>query len=337
MRAVIGRRFGGIDDLVYEDIPSPTIKPGTIRISVRAAGVSFANLLFIAGKHQNRPSIPFVPGTEIGGIVSEIAPGVRTTLKVGDRVCAGLPSGGFADEAVVDAANVFQIPESLSFEGSTLFPTIYATAYSGLKWRANLRPGETLLVHGAAGASGLAAVEIGRALGATVIATAGGAKKVAAVEEYGADHAIDYRQGGFRDHVLEITGGRGADVVFDPVGGDVFDESLRCVAPLGRLLPIGFASGRIPEIPANIVLVKNLTVIGLYWGFYMAWGKSKADACLRASVRILFDELFGLFETGELRAPVDRTLPLSRFADGMRTVESRSAIGKIVLIPEQRT
>ncbi|WOH53257.1 zinc-binding dehydrogenase [Bradyrhizobium sp. sBnM-33] len=147
----------------------------------------------------------------------------------------------------------------------------------GLKLRANLRPGETLLVHGAAGASGLAAVEIGRALGATIIATASGDRKVEAVKRYGADHAIDCRKGGFRDRVLEITGGRGADVVFDPAGGDVFDESLRCVATLGRLLPMGFASGRIPDIPANIILVKNLTVIGLYFGFYMAWGKTKAD------------------------------------------------------------
>jgi NADPH2:quinone reductase len=334
MRAVIGRRFGGIDDLAYEETASPALEPGTIRVAVRAAGVSFANLLFIAGKHQNRPSIPFIPGTEIGGVVSEIAGDVRTTLKLGDRVCAGLPSGGFAEEAIVDAANVFPIPDLLSFEGATLFPTIYATAYAGLKWRADLKPGETLLVHGAAGASGLAAVEIGRALGATVIATAGGARKVAAVREYGADHAIDYRSGGFRDRVLEFTGGHGADVVFDPVGGDVFDESLRCIAPLGRLLPIGFASGRIPHIPANILLVKNLTVIGLYWGFYMAWGKSKAGSSLRARVGVLFDELFGLYEAGKLRAPVDRSLPLAKFAEAMRSVESREVIGKIVLRPE---
>jgi NADPH:quinone reductase len=337
MRAVIGRRFGGIDDLVYEETAALPLEPGTIRVAVHAAGVSFANLLFIAGKHQNRPTIPFVPGTEIAGIVREIAPDVSNRLKVGDRVCAGLPSGGFAEEAIVDATNVLRIPDSMSFEGATLFPTIYATAYAGLKWRANLQPGETLLVHGAAGASGLAAVEIGRALGATVIATAGGERKVAAVKQYGADHAIDYRLGDFRERVLELTGGRGADVVFDPVGGDVFDESLRCIAPLGRLLPIGFASGRIPEIPANIVLVKNLTVIGLYWGFYMAWGKSRADASLRERVGVLFEELFGLYEAGKLRAPVDRSLPLSRFADGLRSVEGREVIGKIVLVPEQRT
>ncbi|MEH2587820.1 NADPH:quinone oxidoreductase family protein [Bradyrhizobium sp. AZCC 1721] len=333
MRAVVGRKLGGIQDLRIEDIASSPLERGTIRISVRAAGVSFANLLFIAGKHQNRPSIPFVPGTEVGGVVSEIAPDVRTNLKIGDQVCAGLPSGGFAEDTVVDADNVFKIPDSLSFAGATLFPTIYATAYAGLKWRANLQPGETLLVHGAAGASGLAAVQIGRAMGARVIATAGGDHKLAAATEYGAHHAIDYQKEDFRDRVLAITDGRGADVVFDPVGGDVFDNSLRCVAPLGRLLPIGFASGRIPHIPANLVLVKNLTVIGLYWGFYMAWGKSKADAAMRGKVRTLFQEMFALYDGGQLRAPIERTLPLSEFGEALRCVERREVVGKIVLMP----
>lgn len=337
MRAVIGRQFGGIDDLSFEEVPPPSLEAGTVRIAVHAAGVSFANLLFIAGKHQNRPSLPFIPGTEVAGIVTEISPDAATTLRMGDRVCAGLPSGGFAEEAIVDAANVFKIPDSLSFAGATLFPTIYATAYAGLAWRANLQPGETLLVHGAAGASGLAAVEIGRALGARVIATAGGERKTAVAAEYGAHHVIDYKRDDFRKPVLDITEGRGADVIFDPVGGDVFDSSLRCIAPLGRILPIGFASGRIPQVPANIALVKNLTVIGLYWGFYMAWGKSKADPVLRGKVKILFDELFTFHETGRLRAPVDQTLPLSRFAEALRRVERREVIGKIVLAAGDRT
>jgi NADPH:quinone reductase len=333
MRAVIGRQFGGIDDLSLEEVPSPPLEAGTIRISVRAAGVSFANLLFIAGKHQNRPSLPFIPGTEVAGIVTEIAPDVATTLRVGNRVCAGLPSGGFAEEAIVDAANVFRIPDTLSFAGATLFPTIYATAYAGLAWRANLQPGETVLVHGAAGASGLAAVEIGRALGARVIATAGGERKTAVATDYGAHHVIDYTRDDFRKSVLDITEGRGADIVFDPVGGDVFDRSLRCVAPLARLLPIGFASGRIPSIPTNLVLVKNLTVIGLYWGFYMGAGKSRATPALRNRVRGLYGEVFALFEAGKLRPAVDARLPLAAFADALGRVERREVIGKIVLEP----
>jgi len=333
MRAVVGHQFGGIETLRLEEMPSPVLPPGSLRIAVRAAGVSFANLLFIAGKHQNRPDLPFIPGTEIAGTVSDIAPDVETSLQIGDRVCAWLPSGGFAQEAIVDAANAFAIPDTLDFAAATLFPTIYATAYAGLKWRAALAEGEVLLVHGAAGASGLAAVEIGRALGAQVIATAGGARKVEMAKRQGAHHAIDYTREDFREAVLESTGGRGADVVFDPVGGDVFDRSLRCVAPLARLLPIGFASGRIPSIPANLVLVKNLTVIGLYWGFYMGAGKTRAAPAIRAQVRGLYGELFSLFEAGQQRPPVDARLPLAEFGDALGRVERREVIGKIVLEP----
>ena len=333
MRAVIGRSFGGIDALALETVPPPVLRPGTLRIAIEAAGVSFANLLVVEGKHQNKPDLPFTPGTEVAGKVLEIAPDVEADLQVGDRVCAGLPSGGFASEAIVTADNTFRIPPTLPFDAATLFPTIYATAYAALVWRAGLQPGETLLVHGAAGASGLAAVEIGRALGAQVIATAGSAEKCDVARTHGAHHAIDYRVDNFKDAVLDLTKGRGADVVFDPVGGDVFDASLRCVAPLARLLPIGFASGRIPQIPANLILVKNLTVIGLYWGFYMAWGKTRADAALRRRVRDLFTELFSLYEQGRLHPLVDRVLPLDRFAEALRHVENRAVIGKVVLRP----
>ena len=333
MRAVIGHSFDGIDALTLDCVPSPALRPGTVRVLVRAAGVSFANLLVIEGKHQNKPTLPFTPGTEIAGTVMEIAPDVEIDLQIGDRVCAGLPSGGFASEAIVTADNVFRIPDTLTFDAATLFPTIYATAYAALVWRGRLQAGEALLVHGAAGASGLAAVEIGRALGARVIATAGSPEKCKVALAHGADHAIDYRTQDFRTAVLDLTQGRGADVVFDPVGGDVFDASLRCVAPLARLLPIGFASGRIPQIPANLVLVKNLTVIGLYWGFYMAWGKTRADAALRARVRDLFAELFMLYGQGHLRPLIDRALPLDHFAEALRRVENRTVIGKIVLKP----
>jgi NADPH2:quinone reductase len=333
MRAVVGHDFGGIDALNVEDVAAPPLIAGSVRIAVRAAGVSFANILVAQGKHQNRPVPPFIPGTEIAGLVSEIASDAVTDLRVGDRVCAGLPSGGFADEAVVSSENVFKIPAGLGFDEATHFPTIYATAFAGLTWRAALMPDEVLLVHGAAGASGLAAVEIGKALGAHVIATAGSPEKLAAAIAHGADHGIDYRNEDFRRVVLDLTEGRGADVVFDPVGGDVFDKSLRCVAPLARLLPIGFASGSIPQIPANLVLVKNLTIIGLYWGFYMAWGKTQADSATRGRVRKLFADMFGLFDQGKLKPVIDSALPLSGFADALRRVESRAVIGKIVLRP----
>jgi NADPH:quinone reductase len=333
MRAVVGHDFGGIDALNVETTASPPLVSGSVRIAVRAAGVSFANILVAQGKHQNRPVPPFIPGTEIAGFVTEIAADASTDLRIGDRVCAGLPTGGFADEAVVSSENVFKIPDGLGFDEAAHFPTIYATAFAALTWRAALLPGEVLLVHGAAGASGLAAVEIGKALGARVIATAGSPDKVAVAIVHGADYGINYRDEDFRQVVLDLTEGRGADVVFDPVGGDVFDKSLRCVAPLARLLPIGFASGRIPQIPANLVLVKNLTVIGLYWGFYMAWGKTQADSATRGRVRRLFADLFDLFDQGKLHPVVDCTLPLADFASGLRRVESRAVIGKVVLRP----
>ncbi|MFN4088770.1 MAG: NADPH:quinone oxidoreductase family protein [Alphaproteobacteria bacterium] len=332
MRAVLCRDAGGIDSLKVEDVPAPEMIPGGVRIAVEAAGVSFANLLVIAGRHQNKPPNPFVPGTEIGGRVVEVAEGV-THLRPGDRVCAGLPWGGFAEEAVVDGDNVFRIPDTLGFDAATQFPTIYATAYGALTWRSRLHPGEVLLVHGAAGASGLAAVEVGKALGATVIATAGSAAKLAVAREHGADHGIDHTKADFRDAVLDLTNGRGADVIFDPVGGDVFDRSLRCIAPEGRIIPMGFASGRIPQLPVNLALVKNIDVIGVYWGYYMAWGKTRAPDARRARVRDLYAEMFALFEQGKFAPLTWRALPLDRFAEALRLVENRSVMGKIVLLP----
>ena len=330
MRAVLCRTFGSP---AVEDIPPPDLVPGGVRIAVQAAGMSFANLLVLQGTHQNRAPLPFIPGTEVAGIVTELAPDAAGGLRIGDRVCAGVASGGFAEQVVAPAENVFRIPGTMDFASATHFPTIYATAYAALAWRAALQPGEVLLVHGAAGASGLAAVEVGRVLGATVIATAGSPEKCAIARDHGAQHAIDYRAGDFRKQVLDLTGGRGADVIFDPVGGDVFDESLRCIAPLGRIIPMGFASGRIPLVPANLILVKNLTVIGLYWGFYMAWGQSQADPPLRARVRAMFGELFRLYETGALRPVIDRVLPLAEFATGLHRIEARAVVGKIVLSP----
>ena len=222
-------------------------------------------------------------------------------------------------EAVARAENVFRIPDGMDFAAATHFPTLYGTAYGALAWRARLRAGEVLLVHGAAGGSGLAAVEVGKALGATVVATAGADEKLAVVAEHGADHSINYRREDVRERVLAITGGRGADVVFDPVGGDLFDTSLRCTAPEGRILAIGFAGGRIPQVPANILLVKNITVSGLYWGYYMGWGKSKAPPAQQAEVQDAMAMMFRWYEAGLLRPVTYRTLDLAEFADGRST------------------
>jgi NADPH:quinone reductase len=331
MRAVVCHAFGRSRAAV-EQVPEPAMAAGGVRIAVRAIGVSFANLLAIEGKHQNRHEPPFTPGTEVAGVVLECAPDVGL-FGPGDRVVAGLKTGGYAEQVVAQAHNVFPLPDPVTVDAAVQFPTIYATAYAALVWRAALQPGETLLVHGAAGGSGLAAIEIGKLLGAVVIATAGSADKVAAAKAHGADIAINYREANFRDVVLAQTGGRGADVIFDPVGGATFDESLRCIAPDGRIIPMGFAGGTIPQIPANIVLVKNITVIGLYWGYYMGWARQAPPPGTERRVRDAFAQLLAWTAEGKLRPATYRAYPLVNFQQALDAIASREVIGKVILHP----
>ena len=332
MRAVVCRAHTGADAVAVEDIAAPPMIERGVRIATRVIGVSFANQLVLDGKHQNTPPLPFVPGTEVAGVVLECAPGV-TQVRPGDRVAAGTRSGGFAEEVVVPQATAYRLPDAVDFEAAVHFPTIYATAYAALKWRAAVQPGEVVLVHGAAGGSGLAAVEIARCLGATVIATAGSDDKLALVARHGAQVLINHRHGPFRDTVLAATGGRGADVIYDPVGGTTFDESLRCIAPDGRIIPMGFASGGIPQIPANLVLVKNITVIGLYWGYYVGWGRIQPPAGTEARVRAAFDEMFAWCAQGRLRPQTWRTYPIGGFRDALAAIASRQVTGRVALLP----
>jgi len=332
MRAVVCRRHGPYRDMAVEDWPAPALVDGGVRLAVQATAVSFANLLVVEGRHQNTPALPFVPGTETAGVVLEVADGVDR-VRPGDRVAAGVRHGGFAEQVVATADNVWPIPDEMDVASATHFPTIYGTAYGCLAWRADLKPGEVLLVHGAAGASGLAAVEIGKALGARVIATAGGAGKLAVAREHGADHIIDYRRDDFRAAVLDLTGGRGADVIFDPVGGEVFEQSMRCIAPDGRIIPMGFAGGKVPQIPANILLVKNVTAIGLYWGHYMGWGRQPPRAVDLDRLHAGMAEMFSWYRQGKLRPVTHAELDLAEFAAGLDIVAGRQAIGKVVLTP----
>lgn len=332
MRAVVCRGFEREDQVAVEEVDAPAMIADGVRIKVYSSGVSFANLLALKGKHQNRATPPFTPGTEIAGIVTECGASARG-FNPGDRVVAGLRWGGFAEEAVVASRTVFALPDAVDFDAAVQFPTIYATAYGVLKWCARLRDGETLLVHGAGGGSGLAAVEIGKILGARVIATAGSAKKLAVVREHGADFTLNYREPGFRDAVLEITGSRGADVVFDPVGGVVFNESLRCTAPGGRIIPMGFAGGDIPQVPANILMVKNITVIGFYWGYYMGWGKIPSPEGMAERVRQAFGEMLGWAESGRVRPLTHGRFALGEFRQALALISSREVIGKLVLHP----
>lgn len=340
MRALVCEAYGPIENLKIKDIPTPEPRAGEVLVRVGAAGVSFAAMLGVQGKHQNKPALPYVPGNEIAGHVVALGEGV-TNLKVGQRIATGGSQGGFAEYAVTIAANAVPIPEIMPYAEATNFPTLYPTAYGALKWKANLQPGEVLLVHGAGGGSGLTGIEVGKAMGATVIASAGGADKLAAAREAGADHLIDYRSEDLRTKVLALTDGRGADVIYDPVGGAAFEASMRCIAPEGRLIPMGFASGVIPQIPANILLVKNATVIGFYYGYYNGWGGKAAPtpkeavalAKRRALVMDAQAELMRWFTEGKLKATISATLDLADWVKAFKLIEERTVVGKAVLVP----
>jgi NADPH2:quinone reductase len=297
--------------------------PGEVRVAVHAAGVNFADLLMVQGKYQEKPALPFSPGFEIAGVVSEVSPGAMS-VRAGDRVLGMLEHGAYADEAVLPAARVVPIPARMDFATAAAFPVAYGTSHGALEWRARLKPGETLLVLGAAGGVGLTAVEIGKAMGATVIAVAGGAEKLAVARCQGADYMIDYSKEDLRGRIKEITGGRGPDVVYDPVGGDAFDQCLRSIAWKGRVIVIGFASGRVPQIPANLVLVKNCDVIGFYWGSYR---KHEPDL-----VRRSLETLLSWFDAGKLKPHVSHRLDLAETARAMTLLAERKATGKVVLM-----
>jgi len=322
MRAVLCKHWCTPADLTVEDVPAPDLMDGSVRIAVRAAGVNFADTLIIAGKYQIKPPLPFSPGFEIAGEVLECAAGV-SRVRPGDRVMAVIDYGGFAEQVVAPETEVYVLPDNVDDRVGAGFPVAYGTSHLGLKHRARLRAGETLLVHGAAGGVGLTAVEIGKRLGAVVIATAGGAEKLQIAADAGADHLIDSRTGDVREKVKALTDGRGADVVYDPVGGPLFDASLRCTAPGGRILLVGFASGEVPQIPANILMVKNIDVIGFYWGAHRVFAPD-----LMASS---FEELLAWLGEGSLTPHISGTYPLIEASKALLDLRARRTTGKVVL------
>ena len=322
MRAVVCRVWGPPEALTVEEVPVPTPGAGEVLVRVRACGVNFADALIVQGKYQEKPHLPFTPGLEVSGDVVAVGEG-GAGLAPGQRVVSLCATGGYAEAVIAPAAVTIPIPGGMSYEIAAGFMVAYGTAHVGLAHRARLRDGETLLVHGAGGGVGLAAVEVGKAMGATVIATAGSEDKRTLANAHGADHVIDYRAGGFRDTVKSLTGGRGADVIFDPVGGDVFTRSMRCIAWEGRLLVIGFAGGDIPQVPAGLVLVKNMSVIGVFWGAY----RMHEPTIITGSLH----RLFAWFEEGTLRPVISETLPLDRAPEAMQRLLRREARGKIVL------
>ena len=321
MKAVLCKELGPPEKLVIEEMPSLAPAANEVHIAVSACGLNFADILIIEGKYQERPPLPFTPGSEVGGEVLAVGAEV-TGFKSGDRVMARC-SGGYAQEAVAAADKTFKIPDSMSYEESAGFAVAYGTAHVGLDHRAKLQAGETLLVHGASGGVGLTAVELGKVMGATVIATASTPEKLALAEAYGADHLINYTEGEFRNKVKDLTNGRGADVIFDPVGGDVFDQSLRCINWEGRILIIGFASGRIPKAPMNIVLVKNVSLLGLFWGNYGIFDPGTMNQSLQT--------LLDWYAEGKLKPHISKVYPMEQVADALNVFHQRRVTGKVVL------
>jgi NADPH2:quinone reductase len=326
VKAWVVRQLGGPETLRFEDVDAGAPADGMVRIAVRASAINYFDALMVAGQYQVKPELPFVPGNEISGVVD--SGGAATGLKKGDRVTAlldnaGLTRGGYAELADAMPTSVQRMPDAMPFDDAAGFTLIFQTAWFGLHRRANLQSGETLLVHAGAGGVGSAAIQLGKAAGAMVIATAGSDEKTAVCRELGADHAINYKTQDFAEEVKGLTGGRGADVIFDPIGGDVFDRSTKCVAFEGRIVVVGFTSGRIPQAAANHVLVKNYSVVGLHWGLYTR----RAPELLPAAQAALLD----LYASGKIKPLISAHVPLADAPQALAMVAAGKSTGKVIL------
>ncbi|MEQ8652489.1 MAG: NADPH:quinone oxidoreductase family protein [Kiloniellales bacterium] len=322
MRAVLCKTLGPPESLVLEDVPSKPLQPGEVRLATTACGVNFPDTLIIAGKYQYKPDLPFSPGGEVSGRIAELGPDVEG-WQVGEAVIAMTGWGGFAEEVVTTPDRLLAKPETMDAVTAAGFAMTYGTSYHALVQRARLAPGETLLVLGAAGGVGLAAVELGKALGARVIAAASSPEKLAVAKAHGADEAIDYSKDSLKEAAKALTDGKGADVIYDPVGGDLFDQATRAINWNGRLLVVGFASGRIPQLPANLALLKGSSVVGVFWG---AFAKKEPEANAEN-----FRQLFRLHAEGKIKPLVSKTYPLEEAGEALRAFIERRAIGKLVL------
>ncbi len=323
MRALVCTALDG-ESFGPAEAPDPQPGPGEALIEVASAGVNFADTLMIRGQYQEKPELPFVPGLELAGRLRALGPDTAGPAP-GTRVLALTGRGAFAELAVAPLSGLFPIPDAMDFDTAAGFAVTYGTAHGALRWHADLQPGETLMVHGAAGGVGLAAVECGKALGARVIASAGDPEKLEVAAAHGADALIDYRREDLKQRMRALTDGRGVDVVFDPVGGPVFDTSLRATAWGGRLVVIGFAAGTVQQIPANLLLVKNISVHGMYWGS----NRTRAPERLAAQ----FAELFAWYEAGRIRPHVSHRYPLAQGAQALADLRARKTTGKVVIQP----
>lgn len=330
MKALLCEGWNGYSGLKFVDAQPPSLRAGCVRIAVAYATVSFGQLLVVAGKYQRKPPLPFVPGTEVSGVILEVAPDVAG-LKPGDRVAASLDWGGYGEEAIVTAETVWHVPDGVDLREAAIIPLTYGTAYAALHWRGGLIEGQTLLVHGAAGGVGLPTVELGKLAGARVLAVGSSLERLSLARAHGADEVLLHTEPDLSQRVKALTDGRGADLVFDPVGGDLFNETLRCTAPLGRILVIGFASGTIPQIPANILLVKNIDVIGFNFGIYLGWSPVDDRKRHAPRLRTMMQTLFELALEGKIKPTSSDCYPLKDFGKAFEAVESRRSFGRVLI------
>jgi len=324
MRAVICRAWGEVEQLTLEDVPTPVPGRDEVLIDVKATGVNYADALMVAGRYQTRPEFPFSPGLETAGVVVGCGESV-TRFRAGDRVMAILPYGGMAERAVAPEVETFPIPQRMAFEEAGAFPVAHVSSHVALRWQGRLEAGETLLVLGAAGGVGLTAVEIGKAMGARVIAGASTTEKLAVATARGADAIVNYASENLTERVMALTGGKGADVCFDPVGGELFDAALSSLGWGGRILLVGFVGG-VPNIPANRLLVKHRSALGSSLRYFRWHAPDK----LRHSV----EELVDWYDAGKLAPCVTQRLPLDQSVAAIRLLTDRKAYGKVVVVPD---
>jgi NADPH2:quinone reductase len=322
MQALICRSFDGPAALEIGTFADPTPGPGEILVEVHAAAVSFMDILMVSGRYQMRPPTPFVPGSDAVGVVAALGPGV-TRFREGDRVACTSFIGAHGERMVAGEWQAVRIPDGVSFEQAATLLYAYGTAYYALVERARLRPGESLFVTGAAGGVGLAALDLGRHLGARVIAGIGSDEKAALVRDYGAGDVVNYGTGTVKERIKEITHGEGVDVCLDIVGGEIFEQMTRLMAWGGRLMPIGFASGTVPSTPMNLLLLKNYSIVGVFYGASLPRDPQGTVA--------MFERIMGLVAAGELHPRVQRVVPLGEAREAMRSIADRSVQGRIVL------
>ena len=310
------------EDLAISEVPNPINDKDSVRIDVHAAGVNFPDVLIIQGKYQFKPDFPFSPGSEVSGVVSEIGRNVRN-YKIGDRVMAVTGHGAFAEQICVPENKLTKIPNEMDFITAASMSLTYGTSSYAMFQRAGVKKGDTVLIHGSTGGVGITALEISKVMGANVIATASSEKKLLVAKEYGADHCINYSDGHFKDKVKELTDGNGADIIYDPVGGDIFNQSLRCISWNGRILVIGFASGNIPNPPMNLPLLKNCSIVGVFWG---AWREREPEGH-NNNMKIILD----WWKEKKIKPKISKVFSMEETKDALKALVNREVLGKAVI------